>query len=278
MLHVYPCAPPSFESHNQVWMESKAPVPHERKSHSNIGAWLRRYGPALGLAAGCVLVVTLLAYPYLTAAYHLQAGGRALALAQDSGADHPDQLDRAIRHFQRAVESAPADGYIYRRLGQAWLLAGNNEAARDALLRAVDLRPRHPLIWIELGRAYDGLGEAGQALAAYERGGYGPAREAAMVNYLKVADWQIGAGADGEAQAMLARVLALDADSLPALYRLLGICRRAGAAEAETLRERLAALAAEDLARPEEPRLQAYWQATMVSLVEDGIWTGEKRE
>ena len=185
---------------------------------------VRRFGALVCLAIICIFGAVLL-YPHASSVYYLEAGGRALEKAKVFRAAHPHEpnppLDRALRYFQRATEIDPTDGYAYRRLGQAWLLTGNNEAARDALGRADELRPNHPLIHIELGYAYDGLGQAGRALAEYEKGGYGPAAEAAIVNYLKVADWQASSGAGDYALEILEKVLVLEPDNLPALYRMM---------------------------------------------------------
>jgi hypothetical protein len=76
-----------------------------------LGLWLAR--PALAL-------------------YQLEAGGQDMASAETFRAAHPtadnEFVDRALRHFMRAVELTPEDGYAHRRLGQAWLLVGNNAA------------------------------------------------------------------------------------------------------------------------------------------------------
>jgi hypothetical protein len=162
-------------------------------------------------------------------------------------------------------------------------LAGNNEAARDALSRAAELRPDHPLIHIELGTAYDGLGKVDKALAEYEQGGYGPAAEAAIANYLKVADWQAGSGAgDYALQILKTKVLMLDESNLPALVRMVGIYESMGeqatAEFAVPLVERLRALPVEDVTWPTEPRLVGYTKEAIATLVQDGVWTQEKAD
>jgi tetratricopeptide (TPR) repeat protein len=251
-----------------------------------MGEFLRRYGTWLGVAVVCLVGVAL-TYPHLVSLYHIEAGGRALKEARVFRDAHPHDpnpsLDRALSHFQRATEILPDDGYAYRRLGQAWLLAGNNEAAREALERAVELRPDHPLIHVELGYAYDGLGKVDKALREYEAGGYGPAVEAAIANYLKVADWQAGSGsADYALKILKTKVLVLDEYNLPALYRMImiyeGIGEQAAVEFAEPLRERLRALPVEDVTLPTEPRLVAYTEQAIAALVAEGMWTQEKAD
>jgi tetratricopeptide (TPR) repeat protein len=242
-----------------------------------LGLWL-------AILAACVLGAFLLV-PRVISLYHIEVGGRALERARAFHAARPHDvnpmLDRALTHLQRAVAIAPRNGYAHRRLGQAWLLLGNNEAARDALRQAAALRPHNPLIRIELGYAYDGLGQVDQALAAYERGGYGPAAEAAVVNMCKVADWQSGAGAGDDAlQILQQKALPLAPDNLAVLVRMLHIYERMGEqaalAFAQPLRERLRDMPAEEVVLPAEPRLMAYVEEAIAALVEEGIWTEQK--
>lgn len=240
----------------------------------------RRYFLWIGCAA-LVIALAIALVPMLSTLYHIEAGGRALEAAESFAAAHPGEpnpsLDAALRHFSRAAEISPQDGFAYRRWGQTLLLAGDNESARDILLQATALRPNHPLIQIELGYAYDGLGQVDQALAAYEEGGYGPAVEAAIVNYLKVADWQAGAGAaDYALQILQEKILKLDPDNLPALYRVYRIYRdtseQAAAEFAAPIQEQLQEMARKKTTRPTEPRLLGYFEQTIADLVQDGIW------
>lgn len=237
--------------------------------------------------AALVMALALVLVPLLSTLYHIEAGGRALEEAQAFNEAHRGEanarLDDALRHFARAAAISPQDGFAYRRWGQALLLAGNNEGAHDALLQAIVLRPHHPLIHIELGYAYDGLGQVDQALAAYEKGGYGPAVEAAIVNYVKVADWQAGAGAaDYALQILQEKVLELDPDNMPALYRVYRIYRdtseQAAAEFAAPLREQLQEMAHNETALPTEPRLLGYVEGTIADLVQDGIWNQEQAD
>lgn len=237
--------------------------------------------------AALIIALAFVLAPSLLTLYHIEAGGRALEAAEAFAAAHPGEtnprLDEALRHLTRAAEISPQDGFAFRRWGQALLLAGDNEGARDVLLQAVALRPNHPLIHIELGYAYDGLGQVDQALAAYEKGGYGPAVEAAIVNYLKVADWQAGAGAaDYALEILQKKVLKLDPDNLPALYRVYRIYRdtseQAAAEFAAPIREQLQEMARKEMPLPTEPRLLGYVEQAAADLVQEGIWTQEQAD
>jgi len=209
-------------------------------------------------------------------------GGRALEQARLFAEENPKapnpHLNQALQSLHRAVETGPEDGYAYRRLGQAYLLLGDNARAAEALSRATTLRPDHPLIWVELGYAYDGLGQTDRAIVAYERGRYGPALEAAIVNYIKVADWKTAAGGGDEALHILQdKVLVLDPDNLPALLRTMriyeGMSEQAAQQFAEPLRQRLRAMSPDEVAVPTEPRLVEYTRQAMADLVAEGIWS-----
>lgn len=217
----------------------------------------------------------------MLALYHLEAGDRALAGARGFQAAHPAAdnaaLEQAVHHFERATEHTPADGYTYRRLGQAWLLAGNTDLAQEAFSRAAELRPNDPIIHLELGQIWDGLGQAEKAVAEYERAGYGPATGQAIVNYLKLADWQIASQGGGAALGiLLGKVLTLDPGNLPALYRAACIYEEMsteGVELARPLRGQLKDLVVDGVAVPTDPRLAEYLAQTMIALAEDGTWT-----
>jgi len=232
-----------------------------------------------------VVIAAALSGPFALRVYYLEIGGRELDEAQAFAAAYPDAvnpaLDRAIRYLQRAAAISPPDGYAYRRLGRAWLLLGANDRAVESLRLAVELRPNHRLTHIELGYAYDGLGQADQALAEYELGGYGPAVEAAIVNYLKVADWKIAAGGGNEALFLLEqKVQPLDPGNLPVMYRRMkvyeGMSEQAAKELAGPIRERLRGLPDQKIILPAEPRLMAYVEQTASALVEEGLWTPEQ--
>lgn len=245
-------------------------------------------GLAKGLLKGSLVVALAcglalwLGRPVL-ALVHLEAGGRALARAQTFHDLQPDvanpALGSALRHLQQAVKLAPSDAYAQEQLGAAWLLAGDNEAARRTLSRALELRPYDPMIHVQLGRAWDGLGQVDRALAEYELAGYGSAMDAAIVNYLKLADWKLAAGGGDEALTILkGKVLVLAPSSLPGLYRMASIYEgmsEDAAQFAVPIRAKMAHFPLESVTPPSEQRLAEYLAQAMMGLVEDGTWTRE---
>lgn len=242
---------------------------------------LRSLFGGLALLVVFALALSVLLWRPVLAIYHLEAGGRDLAGAEIFRSAHPTadnpSLDRALRHFQQAVAFTPGDGYAYRRLGQAWLFAGNNDAARQALSRAVALRPHDPLAHIALGDAFSGLGDAEKAVAEYEAGRYGAARETAVADYLKVAGWRIAAGSGDVALKILQeKILAFDPNNLAALAKMAAVydtMGQAGAAAAAPVRARLKQFATENIAVPASPALAGELAQTMIALTENGTWS-----
>lgn len=90
-----------------------------------------------------------LAFPHAISALYLEAGGRAM--------DDPAQ---AVARLQQALEWDGANAQAYRLLGRAYLALGQNEAALDALSQASTLRPKNPLLHMELAQAYEAWGRA----------------------------------------------------------------------------------------------------------------------
>jgi tetratricopeptide (TPR) repeat protein len=128
---------------------------------SKMGAFLRRYGVPLGIVALCLLG-TVLAYPYLSALWHLEVGGRALDVAlgeidplnwwyvgpmavQDSQA-----LQTAVEHLEKATRHS----FALRLLGRAHAAQGDLLAAIQALERFTALRPDNAAGHLELAAAY----------------------------------------------------------------------------------------------------------------------------
>ena len=76
------------------------------------------------------------------------------------------------------------------------------------------------------------------------------------------------------------KVLVLDPNNLPALYRMMNIYQNiseeAAAQFAVPLRERLRNVDTAQVTLPDEPRLAAYVQETAAALVQEGIWTPEQ--
>ena len=107
--------------------------------------------------------------------------------------------------------------------------------------------------------------------------------EAAIVNYIKVADWQIGAGAgDYGLEILKTKVLRLDPGNLPAMVRMISIyentSEQAAAEFAQPIRDRLQAMSDEAIVLPTEPRLAAYVEQAVVALVQEGIWPQDRAD
>lgn len=78
----------------------------------------------------------------LTARYPMEQGERLLSrLDQPNTAAVPQHLERAARHFQRAVTLSPWFGYAWWRLGQVQWQLGHAEEAIKALHQAVRWDP-----------------------------------------------------------------------------------------------------------------------------------------
>jgi tetratricopeptide (TPR) repeat protein len=71
-----------------------------------------------------------------------------------SWVDHGENLDRAFKMIERAVDLRPNDGYIVDSLGWAQYRMENFSDAVTQLERAVELRPDDPTINDHLGDAY----------------------------------------------------------------------------------------------------------------------------
>lgn len=126
-------------------------------------------------------------------------------------ADHALRA-REPREAELAVQLAPADPDAH--FAHAWLLsnAGDLEPARAAYERALALRPRDHVLWLESGKVRERAGDAEGALDSF--------REAArLAPFYAQPRWQLGnallrAGRIEEALAELRRA----AESDPSLY------------------------------------------------------------
>jgi tetratricopeptide (TPR) repeat protein len=96
-------------------------------------------------------ILTVLAFPHLVSAYHLEAGGRAV--------DDPERLATdplpALAHLQKAIEWRPDNAQAYRLLAKVYRTQGDWPAAVESLTRYTELRPDNPLGHIELAEVYE---------------------------------------------------------------------------------------------------------------------------
>ncbi|MGA0796198.1 MAG: c-type cytochrome biogenesis protein CcmI [Quisquiliibacterium sp.] len=86
---------------------------------------------ALVLPLAAVFVYALIGSPSLV----------AMSVAELRGEISGESLDRTIAELQKRVGKAPEDGEAWAMLGQAHRMAGNIPPARQALERAIALRP-----------------------------------------------------------------------------------------------------------------------------------------
>ena len=106
-----------------------------------------------------------LAFPHAISALYLEAGGRAM--------DDPAQ---AVAHLQQALKWDGANSQAYRLLGRAYLTLDQPDAALEALTQASALRPKNPLLHMELAQAYEAWGRApGEGRCTPAIGGTSPA-------------------------------------------------------------------------------------------------------
>lgn len=86
-----------------------------------------------------------------------------------SWVDRGENLDRALRMIERAVELRPRDGFIVDSLGWAQYRLNDFEGAVVHLERAVELQPLDPTINDHLGDAYWQVGRRHEARFQWQR-------------------------------------------------------------------------------------------------------------
>jgi tetratricopeptide (TPR) repeat protein len=80
-------------------------------------------------------------------------------------------LDGAKARLRDVLELAPDDGRALRAYGELFFLAGEPEDAARTLARAAELGALDGNGWVQLGAAYEAMGEVERAAAAYQRAG-----------------------------------------------------------------------------------------------------------
>jgi tetratricopeptide (TPR) repeat protein len=241
------------------------------------------------LAAAIVVLIGGLAWwlrPYALAAYHVEAGGRALEAAlepvfvdwlapeqvMDAG-----RLDAAEAYLQTALRWQGESVQARRLLARVYLSTGRPEAALKVLKEAVELRPENPVFHLELGDAYNALGNTEAAIEAYEEGRVGSRAVPLATNTLKVAEEKALQGSGDVAIELWQKTLEADPGNLYALYRLAGVHQELGdEKQAERYEERLRYFELESVEVPMDFRLAAFQGRAMAGLMEEGIWEREK--
>ncbi len=86
-----------------------------------------------------------------------------------SWVDRGENLARARRMIERAVELRPDDGYIIDSLGWVLYRAGKYDEAVSRLEKAIELKPEDPVINDHLGDAYWRVGRIREARFQWRR-------------------------------------------------------------------------------------------------------------
>jgi tetratricopeptide (TPR) repeat protein len=109
----------------------------------------------LFLLLAALIVIALLASPYLVSAYHLEAGGRAIERHSDgAAASQGHDLGSAVEHLEGAIRWDPNNAQAYRLMARIYQTQGNWLDAVEMLSRYTELRPKNPLGFIELAELY----------------------------------------------------------------------------------------------------------------------------
>ncbi len=216
---------------------------------------------------------------------HAEIAGSALdrgllMLSEDPTEPNP-YLDRALRNYQAALAWNDGNAHAWRKLGELYLLLGQNQAAQEALSRAVALCPEQPLYHLLLGDAWDGAGSAQEAVAEWELGrGLELRRDQMVVNYTKLADAHIQMGDPLSAIPTLRDdVLRLEPSDLFALSVIVTAYDGAVGGPhplADPYRERVEFVEPEALRKSSDPRYTDFQARAVLRLYQGGQWTAEK--
>ena len=232
------------------------------------------------VAAGLVLIG-----PGLLSITQVELGhiayGKGLRLLRERPEEPNPYLDRALRLYLSAVKWNPKNAHAWRKLGELYLTLGQNEAARQALMRALSLRPDNVLYHILLGDAYDGLGLPRPAMREWQAGNAGAWRhDQTVVNLLKLADAHIQVGDPLSSIPILRdEVLPLDPHNLFALTTIVVTYDSAIGGNhplANAYRAELDAVAPEALRLPTDTRYAHYQARAVAELYKRGYWSRDK--
>lgn len=238
---------------------------------------------AVGLVG--VIATGIWLAPYGLSLYHLHIGARQVEAALEPvfpyrlAPEHvvnSEQLAFGMAHLRGAVRWDPRNVQALRLLARGYVSLGQLDAALDTLRLAILMRPRNPLLRLELGDVYDSLGYTVAAIQAYEAGGIGSRALPAAADYLKLAEAQLRSGSGELAIAYWRRALDLDQGNLYALRQLTLMYRELGDEQtAAEFEQRLRYFDLSSVGIPLEPRLAQYLGQAVADLVSDGIWPEE---
>ena len=246
-----------------------------------------RHRSGVLLTVAGILVVTglMLTGPGLLSVVKVELGhvayGKGLLLLQERPEEPNPYLDRALRLYLSAGRWNPRNAHAWRELGELYLTLGQNESAKQALARALSLRPGNALYHILLGDAYDGLGLPRPAMHEWQLGHAGAWRyEQTVVNLLKLADAHIQVGDPLSSIPILRdEVLPLDPHNLFALAIIASTYDSAvggGHPLADPYRAGLDAVAPEALRSPADARYAEYQARAVAVLYRRGYWNRDK--
>jgi Flp pilus assembly protein TadD len=85
--------------------------------------------------------------------------------------DFKQDYEKAILEYTSAISVKPDQGLLYNNLGVSCLLAGQNQAAIDALGKAVEKGYRESRVYNNMALAYANLGRYDDAMEAFRKAG-----------------------------------------------------------------------------------------------------------
>jgi tetratricopeptide (TPR) repeat protein len=151
-------------------------------------------------------------------------------------------LGRAEDLARQALRTAPGDPTLYYVLSDAALDRGDFEAARSALEHALELDPRLPATYNNLGAMYQSVGEAARAHELFQKGLQVPSYLPPVILYGNLSITAFMLGRADEALSWARKAVEADPDkpdlhaNLAMAWALKGDEARARAAAREALR------------------------------------------
>ena len=222
-----------------------------------------------GLLVVALLGVLWIGVPHAASAYHLDRGIRLL--------EREAELRVAIDHLETAVRLGPADTQAHRWLAKAYLRAGQPEKAITPAQQALSLSPNSPLVKLEMGDAYDGLGDAEGAVRFYEAGWVGDRLPQLLVNYLKLADESWLAGDRERARDIWRdKVLGRGDADLYAAWRLFQYCADDGE-DCDFYHQQLARSPDASVLLPADSRVVKYQVEAIAGIIDADLWPAETK-
>ncbi len=138
--------------------------------------------------------------------------------------DRNQDYEKAILEYTSAIAIKPDQGFLYNNLGVSCLLAGHNQAALDALVKAAEKGYREPRVFNNLALAYANLGRYDEAMDSFRRaGGEAHAHNNMGCIYLEKGNYQEAVASFEKAIAIEPGFYAKAADNLKKAKALAGV-------------------------------------------------------